>query len=110
MPRIVQIALTFFLVSLGWAFFLFKLNDMATFGLNLLGLSSVAVVTPVTAEMWSYLAGATVVCYFLNPEKVTALLRRGTRESVLLGAVLGVVFFSAILFLDRSQNFIYFRF
>jgi alginate O-acetyltransferase complex protein AlgI len=110
MPRIVQIALTFFLVSFGWVFFLFKLNDMATFGLNLLGLSSVAVVTPVTAEMWSYLAGATVVCYFLNPEKVTALLRRGTRESVLLGAVLGVVFFSAILFLDRSQNFIYFRF
>jgi len=110
MPRIVQIALTFFLVSLGWAFFLFELNDMAAFGLNLLGLSSVAVVTPVTAEMWSYLAGATVVCYFLNPEKVTALLRRGTRESVLLGAALGVVFFSAILFLGGSQNFIYFRF
>jgi alginate O-acetyltransferase complex protein AlgI len=110
MPRIVQIALTFFLVSLGWVFFLFEFDDVASFGLNLLGLSSAAVVMPVTAEMWGYLAGATVVCYFLNPEKVTALLRRGAQESVLLGVALGVVFFSAILFLDRSQIFIYFRF
>ena len=109
LPAILQRTLTFGLVSLGWTLFIFDFSGINAFFLSLIGRSEVGVPNP-DAEAWLGLLLATVVCFGVRFERVAENLTGDTVAVTIRTVMFAVLFAVTILFLDRSQTFIYFRF
>lgn len=106
-PRIVQQAMTFTLVSLGWILFLFDFDTAVVFFRSLAGLNGHG--GEITPTAWGMLAMAAAACFAIDPDK--AIRRRidgvlGWANSMVLAGLL----VATLLFVDRSNSFIYFRF
>ncbi len=111
MPRLLQQVSTFALVSLGWILFLFDFTDAWRFAHSLLGLASThGRVDGPQADAWGMLLVAALCCFLINPERLTDRWARSIRMPVLGGAAYAGLFLLAVLFIDRSKSFIYFRF
>jgi len=108
-PALVQIAVTFFLVSLGWILFLFDFAQAAAFVQSLVGHGANGIVGP-TLVMWSFLGLAAVVAFGIRLEPLAENNHTGIWASSILQILLAVLFVSTLFFLDRSETFIYFRF
>lgn len=109
MPSVFQVLLTFCLVSAGWTLFLFDFANAVTFGKSLLGFGAGSIPSP-SAEMWLTLAAAAVVARFMNFEKLVQPQYRFGIRTVAFSGGLAALLISALLFVDRSEGFIYFRF
>jgi len=108
LPRIVQIMMTFILVSLGWVLFIFDFTGTQQFfaalagqggNLQLIGLEQIVV-----------LGVAAMVCFVLRAESFVAWSTASFRNAFAAGSMLGLVFFGSLLFVGISTSFIYFRF
>lgn len=108
MPALVQWALNFSLVSFGWLFFVYPIDDfLAAFA---------SVVSLKTGEMPSVdllvMTGiAALICFFVRIEALVAAIPDLGRPQVCAAAVVSALLaVLVLLFIDRSATFIYFRF
>lgn len=109
MPRLVQILLTFTLISLGWLLFLFDFAGLTEFARQVA--SPAPLLQGITGALeWTMLIVAAAVAYFVRVETIAEQACSTARGSIIWGAGIGVVTFTVMLFLDLSAVFIYFRF
>ncbi len=109
LPRLAQTGATFVLVSLGWILFQFDFAGAAAFLGSLAG-AGAGLIGPPAPELWAGLAVAALACYVPRFE---AMAERGPASpvaSVARTAGYALLFLAVFLFVDRSQDFIYFRF
>jgi alginate O-acetyltransferase complex protein AlgI len=108
-PRLIQQATTFTLVSFGWTLFLFDFEGIKAFMLSLFGQAQRVNSEP-TLDMWVVFIISAIICFGIRFENFAE--RFDKRLSVSLGQTFGMafIFVLTVLFLDRSQSFIYFRF
>ena len=108
-PRLLQLLFTFTLVSLGWVLFLFDFAEAKAFALSLLGGATVSQAEP-SLEMWGAVLVAALICYGLRIEKIVETVTSGQAPAMMRTAGFALLFVATLLFLDRSETFIYFRF
>lgn len=108
-PRLVQRAATFTLVSIGWILFLFDFRGVRDFALSLAGLNPATAADP-SLEMWIGLLVAALVCFRVDFEAIAENLSASPARSALRTTGFAFLFVATLMFLDRSQTFIYFRF
>ena len=111
MPAFLQRALTFTLVSLGWSLFLYDFNGAQDLMTSLIGAGTTQSHAFPNAEMWIYLALSCAACFLVRAEdwaKAAGHTSKKWSLPVTIGFASLLVI--VILFLDRSQGFIYFRF
>jgi alginate O-acetyltransferase complex protein AlgI len=109
LPSILQVCLTFALVSLGWVLFIFDFQEMGLFAQSLLGIAPSAQPLP-TFEMWAFVALSAVVCFGMHAEKWIEGHRNDAAISIYRSSGAAVIMMVVLMFLDRSETFIYFRF
>jgi alginate O-acetyltransferase complex protein AlgI len=109
LPRLVQIGTNFVLVSLGWILFQFNFTEGANFAGSLIGQGSSSA-APITGEMWIVLLISALVCFGPNLDQVAAVRFDGRLPQAIASFAFALLFVLALLFIDRSQDFIYFRF
>ena len=107
-PVLVQRLVTFTLVTLGWVLFLFDWDSALGFFRSLAGLGHGGG-APIEPTAWAMLAVSALTCFAVDPEK---LARQPTiRAAAWAGNfALAILLVTALLFVDRSNSFIYFRF
>jgi len=110
LPRLVRKILTFILVSLGWLLFLFDWKELAEFANAVAAPAPEGGVLTPGFGMWIWVALAAFICWGVRPERLAT-----ARPQLLIGRLgwnvgLAVAMVASVLFLDRSQTFIYFRF
>ena len=108
-PILLQQAVTFLLVSLGWILFLFDFNGVQAFFSSMIGLNQAHQASP-TIEMWIALFVATLVCFTVRFEKLADNNFSHVWSKALTNIGFAVLFVGVLLFLNRSETFIYFRF
>jgi alginate O-acetyltransferase complex protein AlgI len=108
-PRLLQIAVTFILVSLGWLLFVFDfyalhqvLSQMAT-GFNGLGISQ-------SPQDWVLMAIAAAVCWGIKIETLAEIPPQNNLRSVGLALLCVISLAGTLMFVGISDSFIYFRF
>lgn len=110
MPSLARKAMTFALVSLGWLLFLFDWNELAGFAAGILAPASEGgALTPGLAK-WGWVALAAMACWGVRPERLAVARPRSTAVRLAWNVGMGTALAASVLFLDRSQTFIYFRF
>lgn len=108
MPAMLQLAITFSLVSLGWTLFLFDFTQWSLFMRQVLaGPSAEPLLGPAS---WLLLLAAALVTAWLRPERLAAGCCTTTRGAVVWGLGMTGLALAVLLFLDGSGAFIYFRF
>jgi alginate O-acetyltransferase complex protein AlgI len=108
-PKIFQRALTFSLVSIGWVLFLFDFSAAQAFLGSVIGGVEVLYPDP-TLEQWATVLIAVLVCFGLRFERIAENYANGAIREVIRNGSLAILFLFILIFLDRSQTFIYFRF
>jgi alginate O-acetyltransferase complex protein AlgI len=108
-PLLVQRTLTFVLATLGWMLFLFDFHGIQAFAPSLIGLGTGTVPSPDMAQ-WLLLLAAGAVCFGLRFEAMAERLDVAGLASYARTAAFSALFVAMLLFIDRSQTFIYFRF
>ncbi len=109
LPAFLQLALTFSLVSLGWTLFMFDFNGIQNFFSSLAG--SVDVLQPdPDVGMWIGLAAAAAVAFGLHLEPLAENRASVPWKAATINFGFSLLFIAVLLFLDRSETFIYFRF
>jgi len=108
-PKALQWVVTFFLVSFAWLFFAFDLAGLARAisSVGRLGLTGGAFIS---FEMIIAVVVAALFCFFFKAEKIAEISHEKLSVSSAWGGLLGLIFFLSLLFVDRSETFIYFRF
>ena len=77
---------------------------------SLVGFST-AEIPPPSPEMWLYLVVSAITCFVVRPENWSSVVsREGTKVSLLVTVAFAGLMVLVIVFLDRTQGFIYFRF
>ncbi len=109
MPRVLQWAANFTLVSLGWVLFVFDLRETGQFFSSLAGMSPSAVTDP-TPAMWTVLGIAAAVCFAPKTEELMQNRFISVQGAALRNAAFAVMIMFVLMFMDRSGTFIYFRF
>lgn len=109
LPALLQRALTFLLVTLGWSLFLYDFEGAAALLQSLAGFGDGTAASP-TYGAWLLLAAVAAVCFGLHIERMALRDDRGGLRAVVYGGGLACLLFAAFVFIDRSQTFIYFRF
>ena len=109
LPSVIQRVLTFGLVSLGWTLFIFDFSGVQAFLWSLIGQSNVGIPDP-TPEAWLGLFVAALVCFGPNFEKIAENTTSHEITGNVRTAMFAILFVLTLLFVDRSQAFIYFRF
>ena len=111
MPRAIQWYLNFSLVSVGWLLFVFDLDGL-TAALRSMALVPADGMMPGANLMFAVLAAAAIY-FFVRAEQIAEALtsiRLSITQSVLYGTALSALAFAAMMFFNRSETFIYFRF
>ena len=110
-PRLAQQGLTFLLVSLGWTLFLFDFPTAWSFLHSLVGAAAHGGEGPdLTTQAWAMLAISALACFVVDVERLAASQAVGRLGGVLHSLGFAAAFVLALLFIDRSGSFIYFRF
>ena len=109
MPTVLQIAMTFVLVSIGWMLFIF---DFATLGQMITSVPDSFAIAGIALDWrdWAMLAIAGAVCFGIRIEKIADCPPTSAMRTIAYG--LGCAGFAVLtlLFIDVSDSFIYFRF
>ncbi len=108
-PRLVQQGFTFLLVSMGWVLFLFNFSDAWQFLHSLAGFGREAHQT-LPLEAWAMLALAAGACFGIDVDRLVTAVAPSRLAAGFYSAVFASVFALGIIFIDRSNSFIYFRF
>ncbi len=111
MPRAIQWYLNFSLVSVGWLLFVFDFDGLTT-ALGSMVLSPAGGMMP-NVDLFASVLAAAAICFFVRVEQIAEVLtsiRLSITQSVLYGTALSVLAFAAMMFFNRSETFIYFRF
>ena len=109
LPKLFQRAMTFTLVSLGWTLFLFNFTEIKMFISSLMGGTQVLYPNP-SPEMWLALAIAATVSFGVRFEAIAQGISADPWRAATKNISLLLLFVLVVLFLDRSETFIYFRF
>ena len=109
LPRQLQICLNFLLISIGWLFFLFNIAELQLFlsGITFTGLEKLK---HPGLEDWTLLAIGAFVCFGPSFDKTLENGSNTFSRDLSRNATLALIFIACLMFLDRSQTFIYFRF
>lgn len=110
LPEVVQWAMTFTLVSVGWTLFLFDLPTTVAFLKQLVGLGNAVSVADPSAEMWIMVLVSAVVCFGVKLEPLAENVLHSRGAAMIRNVAFAVAFILTLVFLDRSQTFVYFRF
>jgi alginate O-acetyltransferase complex protein AlgI len=108
-PVLIQVGLTFTLVSAGWILFVFSFEDSVIFMKSLLGFGSGEIAAD-KLEIWIMLLISAVVCFGVRIEAVIGQLWQSTWSRSAYSVVLGGIAVVSLLFIGTSETFIYFRF
>ena len=111
MPSTIQWIFNFSLVSFGWILFVYDLDGFTTV-LRSVKSAPAGGLLPSLDLVVTVLAAA-VVCFCFRAERMADALSSGRFskvQSVSYGVALSALAFAAILFFNRSETFIYFRF
>ena len=108
LPRFLQWALTFVLVSVGWIFFQYDFVASADYFKALVGLDGTML--PLDWRDASLLAISGATAFFLKPQSIYELVHRGGWMNISIQAVLAVMLALCIFAIQDSETFIYFRF
>lgn len=109
MPAILQRGTTFVLISLGWLLFLFDFDGGLKIMSSLAGSAKISQPGP-DLGMWTALAVAALLTFAVRLEP---LAENRSTVAWRVGATnigFSLLFVAVLLFLDRSETFIYFRF
>lgn len=109
LPRFLQWMMTFSLVSVSWLLFVFEVQDLSTAFASMVR-GGYAEGFDITYEMLLIIAVAALVCFRIKAEKLATIDFSKPLMSFAWGGVLGAAFFMSLMFVDRSEAFIYFRF
>ena len=108
LPKTLQCGMNFSLVSFGWLFFVYPIGDFLTAFASVFKAKSDAV--PST-DLIVMTAIAAFICFTVRIEKlVKSIPDLSTPMSCILSAFSALIAILVLLFIDRSANFIYFRF
>ena len=108
LPSLLQVFITFALVTLGWSLFLYDFSGASELMQSLAGFGG-TVAPP--AMQWSLVAAAVLICFSVDAERLAGSIDlAGWRPAAVRGAWLAALSMAILLFLDRSHTFIYFRF
>jgi alginate O-acetyltransferase complex protein AlgI len=109
MPALLQVVCNFSLVSVGWLLFLFEFGQLRSFVKALITFdgSAVELTTP---EHWVILLVAATICFAIRFETIITATETADRGAIPRAFALATLFVFTLLFFDRSQDFIYFRF
>lgn len=109
-PKIIQLLLTLFLVSIGWVLFIYDFHDSAIFFRSLLGFGQ-SEINLVSINQWLLLAAAMLVCYMVDIESFLER-KEAVKEQVVYAYTITLASLSilSLMFLESSGTFIYFRF
>jgi len=108
-PIFIQRAINFTIVSFGWILFLFDFDSARIFLKRLVGFGAVGLSEP-GLKMWAALAGAGLVCFWVDFEKLSEGFHRKGAASMAYSVTLSIILFITFLFVESSKTFIYFRF
>jgi alginate O-acetyltransferase complex protein AlgI len=108
-PQLIQQATTFTLVSLGWTLFLFDFEGIKSFMRSLSGQAQNITIEP-SFEMWGVTFVSALVCFGIRFENLAERCEDRICISLAQTCGMATLFVLTVLFLDRSQTFIYFRF
>jgi len=108
LPRLVQQTVTFLQVAVLWLLFLFDFEELTQFAQAVWNNPWNG--SQVLWEMWAVAAVAAWVCFGLNLEKIAENRLSSVTPTALRNVGFAVVMALVLVFLDRSQTFIYFRF
>jgi len=108
LPKSIQWGLNFSLISFGWLFFVYPIESfLSAFG----SVSTAEISAMPSVDLLVMTAIAALVCFGLRVEQIAEALPLFSRvKSSLAGADLGGLAILVMLFIDRSETFIYFRF
>jgi len=109
LPNLMQQVLTFTLVSFGWTLFIFDFQGIESFLWSLFGQAEISLPDP-GLEAWMGLLIAAAVCFGLRFERMAEYISRHAVLANLRSVSFAALFTVTLLFFDRSQTFIYFRF
>lgn len=109
LPSLLQISVTFVLVSIGWILFLYDFEGVHTFIIHAIDSTQDRSSIP-SLEMWIVLATAAAICFFVHFESFAENTSKSPAMRAILNIVLAMLFVLTLVFLDRSETFIYFRF
>ncbi|MDA0239498.1 MAG: hypothetical protein O3A84_05655, partial [Proteobacteria bacterium] len=109
MPKLIQIGLTFALVSIGWILFVFDFQNAQIFLLSLLG-QGAGTASPVLIEGWIVLGISAFVCFGINVEQIIDSGEQSHLRSMVNTGGMVILLLGVFMFIDRSKDFIYFRF
>jgi len=110
MPQLLQRGLTFMLVSIGWLLFLFNFGGAWAALKSLAGQGSGDVPLTLGIAHWGILAAAIVVCYFARFEQWIHSDQRHMWRNRIGSVVAAGAFVLCLVLLERTTDFIYFRF
>jgi len=108
-PKFLQRTMTFFLVSAGWTLFLFPFSDALAFWRSAFNLGFATAGPAPDLGMWFLLLASAAVCFGVRTDKISNASASPWREGI-KGAGFSVLFVAALLQVDQSQTYIYFRF
>ncbi|MDB4173119.1 hypothetical protein N9748_00690, partial [bacterium] len=89
--------------------FLFDFNGVQAFFSSMIGFNQAQQASP-TIEMWIALLVAAAVCFTVRFEKLAENNFSHLWSKALTNIGFAALFVGVLLFLDRSETFIYFRF
>lgn len=109
LPGLVQRLATFSLVSVGWLLFAFDFNGLTAYSASLAAPAQ-GTVGVNGAWAWGLLLISATVCFFVHFEKLAAATETRPLRRLAYSAGLAVLMMLAVLLIDQSHTFIYFRF
>jgi len=109
LPPVLQRTQTFTLVSVGWMLFLFDFEGGAKIFASFAGSVDVLQQDP-SIEMWAALAISAVVTFAVRLEPLAENGSTVAWKAAVTNVGFSLIFVAVLLFLDRSETFIYFRF
>jgi alginate O-acetyltransferase complex protein AlgI len=108
-PKIIQWMVTFSLVSFSWLFFALSYDNLSSAIASIWRIELTQGIK-ITYEMGIVVIVAALVCFFIKAERVAEYNNSNRIISFGWGGLLGSIFFLSLLFVERSETFIYFRF
>lgn len=109
MPGVVQCLATFILVSFGWILFLFDFEGSKAIVFSLFGQGN-NTIGNVTVEMWLVLLVSAFICFGVSITKLLDWHPTGRRQAGAAAVSMSILLVVSLMLIDRSTDFIYFRF
>lgn len=109
LPKGLQLVVNFSLVSFGWLFFLFDFSGCSKFLTSMIGKGS-GMQGADSVGMWILLMLAGAICFLFDFEKIAFKTVRTKGAAAVYSFGQAVLMFTILMFIDRSQSFVYFRF